>query len=160
MGNENIKRGKYFNKKLKTILTQIPYSKLNLSQNLNAIQYNPIQIPRPKSYLNPNLKNQKTETNRWRIRDLMVAKAWLSSQIFSFHSLCLTESLSLLFSFSASLCLIIQRYMSPSLNHFLVFLFFLIQVSIKGKIDLPYPFFLDFGLPQRLGLSTYKPKNK
>ena len=75
MGNENIKRGKYFNEKLKTILTQIPYSKLNLSQNLNAIQYNPIQIPKPKSYLNPNLKNQKIETNRWRIRDLMVAEA-------------------------------------------------------------------------------------
>ena len=72
MGNENIKRGKYFNKKLKTILTQIPYSKLNLSQNLNAIHYNPIQIPKPKSYLNPNLKNQKIETNRWRIRDLIV----------------------------------------------------------------------------------------
>ena len=56
-------------------------------------------------------------------------------------------SLSLSFSFSPSLCLIIQRYMSLSLNHFLVFLFFIIRVSIKGKIDLPYPFFLDFGLP-------------
>ena len=46
--------------------------KTNLSQNLNAIQYIPIQsnpiqsntirIPRPKPYLNPNLKNQKTKT--------------------------------------------------------------------------------------------------
>ena len=149
MGNKNIKKGKYFNKKLKTILTQIPYSKLNLSQNLNAIQYNPIQIPKPKSYLNPNLKNQKTETNQWRIRDLMVAEAWLSSQIFSLHSLCLTESLSLSFSFSQSLCLIIQRYMSPSLNHFLVFLFFLIRVSIKGKIDLTVPILLRLWVASR-----------
>ena len=34
----------------------------------NIFQSNPIKIPRPKSYLNPNLKNQKTKTNRWRIQ--------------------------------------------------------------------------------------------
>ena len=33
----------------------------------NTTQPNPIKIPRPKSYLNPNLKNQKTKTNWWRI---------------------------------------------------------------------------------------------
>ena len=34
----------------------------------NIFQSNPIKIPRPKSYLKPNLKNQKTDTNRWRIQ--------------------------------------------------------------------------------------------
>ena len=116
MRNENIKRGKYFNKKLKNILSQIPYSKLNLSQNLNAIHYNPIQIPRPKSYLNPNLKNQKTEINRWRIRDLMVAEAWLSSQIFSLHSLCLTESLSFSLSLSIVLFLLVSLFNNSTLH--------------------------------------------
>ena len=130
MGNENIKRGKYFNKKLKTILTQIPYSKLNLSQNLNAIQYNPIQIPRPKSYLNPNLKNQKIETNRWRIRDLMVAEAWLSSQIFSLHSLCLTESLSFSLSLSIVLFLLVSLFNNSTLH-----------------VSLPEPFFGVFVFP-------------
>ena len=62
-GKRKYKEGKYFNKKLKTIPTQIPYSKLNLSQNLNAIQYIPIQITRPKSYLNPNLRGLTVFSN-------------------------------------------------------------------------------------------------
>ena len=54
----------------------------------NPIKSNTIKIPRPKSYLNPNLKNQKTETNRWRIR------VWWSVSLFLF--ICLSVSQYLL----------------------------------------------------------------
>ena len=50
----------------------------------NTSQSNTIKIPKPKSYLNPNLKNQKTKTNWWRIR------IWWSVSL----SLCICLSVS------------------------------------------------------------------
>ena len=65
----------------------------------------------------------------------MVAEAWLSSQIFSFSTLYAwpnSLSLSLSLSLSPSLCLTMQRYISPSLNPFFWVFMYLFSVFWLG----------------------------
>ena len=69
------------------------YVKLHISLKFktwmqsNTIQSNPIKILRSKSYLNPNLKNQKAETNRWRMQ------IWWSVSLFLYIHLFVSQYL-------------------------------------------------------------------